>query len=45
MFLSDSWLQNIINKRRINEKVLNEVFNYVNNLLVELNKNMKFQFF
>ena len=45
MFLSDSWLQNIINKRRINEKVLNEVFNYVNNLLVELNKKYEIPIF
>ena len=31
LFLSDSWLQNIINKRIINEKVLDDVYNYISN--------------
>ena len=38
LFLSDSWLQNIINKRIINEKVLDDVYNYISNLIVEISK-------
>ena len=37
-FLSDYWLQNLINKKKINREVLDSVFVYINNLITEANK-------
>ena len=45
LFLSDSWLQNIINKIIINEKVLDDVYNYISNLIVEISKKYEIPIF